>query len=341
MDDKDKQKTEDSSSLENQPTSVESSTKDSGPTTESLDGTDSSNQAATAKAAEEEAKKAKAKKENIFKKLGGKLNIYFLFFILIIIIAGLVAFVGYKGSQKQAEQQAGENTLTQDQLDALKNDSTTVGDPKQTLNVESNAIFAGKVLVRDSLDVAGTIRVGGALALPGITVSGSSSFDEVRINNLSISGNTAVQGNLTIQKDLTVSGNATFGGTLSAGQLSIQSLQVGGTLLVSRHIDANGPTPGKSNGTALGSGGTVSVSGSDTAGTITVNTGSGPPAGCFVTIIFNQAYNGTPNAVVTPVGSSAAGLNFYINRTNTTLSVCTTNPPPAQSNFSFDYIVFN
>jgi cytoskeletal protein CcmA (bactofilin family) len=340
MDDKDKQKTEDSSSAETKPTIIDT-TKEGGPSTESLDSTDASNQEATAKAAAEEAKKAKAKKDNIFKKLTGRLNIYLLFFILILIIAGLVAFVGYKGSQKEAEKSAEQNNLTAEQLDALKNSSSTVGDPKQTLNVESNAIFAGKVLVRDSLDVAGTIRVGGALALPGITVSGSSSFDEVKINNLAISGNTAIQGNLTVQKDLTVSGNATFGGTLSAAQLSIQNLQISNSLLISRHIDANGPTPGKTNGSALGGGGTVSVSGSDTAGTITVNTGSSPPAGCFVTITFVQAFSGTPNAVITPVGSSAAGLNYYINRSNTSMSVCTTNPPPAQTSFSFDYIVIN
>lgn len=340
MDDKDKSKTEDNSSLESQPT-VTDTTKSSGPSTESLDGTDASNQEVTAKVAAEEAQKAKAKKVNIFKKLTGRLNVYFLFFILILIIAGLVSFVGYKGSQKEAEKSVEQNNLTNEQLEALKNSSTSVGDPKQTLNVESNAIFAGKVLVRDSLDVAGTIRVGGALALPGITVSGSSSFDEVKINNLAISGNTAIQGNLTVQKDLTISGNATFGGTISASALNIQNLQISNNLLVSRHIDANGPSPGKTNGTALGGGGTVSVSGSDTAGTITVNTGSGPPAGCFVTITFNQAFNGTPNAVITPVGSSAAGLNYYINRSNTSLSVCTTNAPPAQTSFSFDYIVIN
>lgn len=309
-------------------------------TTESLDGTDASNQAATARAAEEEAKKSKAKRDNIFKRIFGRLNIYFLFFILILLIAGIVAFAGYRGSQKTADNDS-PNTLTNEQLDALKNSSTTVGDPKQVLNVESNAIFAGKVLVRDSLDVAGTIRVGGALALPGITVSGNSSFDEVRINNLSISGNTAIQGTLTIQKDLTVSGNATFGGTVSANQFSIQNLQIGNNLIISKHIDANGPVPGKTNGSALGSGGTVSVSGSDAAGTITINTGSGPPAGCFVTVSFVQAYNGQPSVVITPIGSSAAGLNYYVNRSASGFSVCTTNPPPGQTSFSFDYIVFN
>ncbi len=308
-------------------------------TTESLDGTDASNQQATAKVAEDEAKKAK--KGNIFKRIYGKLNIYFLFFILILLIAGFIAFIGYRGSQKENAQDNSPTTLTNEQLDALKNSSTTVGDPKQVLNVESNAIFAGKVLVRDSLDVAGTIRVGGALALPGITVSGSSSFDEVKINNLAISGNTAIQGTLTVQQDLTVSGNATFGGTISASALNIQNLQIGNNLIISKHIDANGPVPGKSNGTALGGGGTVSVSGSDAAGTITINTGSGPPAGCFVTVTFVQAYNGNPSVVISPVGSGAAGLNYYVNRSASSFSVCTTNAPPAQTSFSFDYIVFN
>ena len=49
--------------------------------------------------------------------------------------------------------------------------------------------------MRDSLDVAGTIRVGGALSLPGITVSGTSAFENVQVaSNLSIAGNAAVTG---------------------------------------------------------------------------------------------------------------------------------------------------
>lgn len=179
------------------------------------------------------------------------------------------------------------------------------------------------------------------MSLPGITVSGNSSFDEVNINSLQIAGNTTIQQQLTVQGNLAVNGSATFGGTLSAQKLSIQNLAVNGDLQFSGHIDAGGGSPGRSNGSALGSGGTSSVSGTDTAGTVNINTGGGPGAGCFATISFNKAYNITPHVVITPVGSSAASLNYYINRSAKSFSICTKNNPPAGKNFAFDYIVID
>jgi hypothetical protein len=91
----------------------------------------------------------------------------------------------------------------------------------------------------------------------------------------------------------------------------------------------------------LGAGGTVSVSGTDTAGTITINTGGSPAVGCFVTITFTQKFNATPHVVVTPVGSAGGGLNYYVNRSASDFSLCTTNPAPGGANFSFDYIALD
>jgi cytoskeletal protein CcmA (bactofilin family) len=270
------------------------------------------------------------------------LNIYLLLFVLILVVAGVIVYVGIQRNKKELQ----EPTLTTQELttEALKEinqSETKVGDPKQTLTIESNAIFSGKVLVRDSLDVAGTIKVGGALNLPGITVSGSSNFDQIQANRLAVAGDASVQGTLSVQKNLTVAGGATFGGPISAPQLSVQSLQISNDLSITRHIDAGGPTPGKSDGSALGAGGTASVSGTDTAGTVTINTGGAPSAGCFVTINFATKFGSTPHVVLTPVGSAAAGLNWYINRTTTNFSICTTNPAPVGQNFAFDYIALD
>ncbi len=269
-------------------------------------------------------------------------NVYLLVFVLILLIAIVVVVVGVQRSRKSA----GPTTVTPQELDqeALKNlngSETKVGDPKQTLSIESNAIFSGKVLVRDSLDVAGTIKVGGALNLSGITVSGTSNFDQVQAKRLAVAGETAIQGTLSLQKNLTVSGGGSFGGAVSAPQLNVQSLQLSGDLAINRHIDAGGPTPGASNGSALGAGGTASVSGTDTAGTVTINTGGGPGAGCFITINFATRFSGTPHVVIAPVGSAAAGLSYYINRSTTGFSICTTSPAPASQNFAFDYIVID
>ncbi|MEZ6331213.1 MAG: polymer-forming cytoskeletal protein [Candidatus Saccharimonadales bacterium] len=136
----------------------------------------------------------------------------------------------------------------------------------------SNAVFNGRALVRNDLDVAGTIRVGGALSLPGITVSGTSASENVQVaNNLSIAGNSAVQGTLTVQQNLSVGGSASFAGQISAPSLSVERLILNQDLQINRHIDAGGPTPVASRGSAVGGAGTVSVSGTDTAGTVSIN----------------------------------------------------------------------
>ncbi len=269
-----------------------------------------------------------------------RFNIYLLAFILLLLITGIAAYVAYRQNQA-ANTDLTTQQLSDSTLEQLQNSDVKVGDPKQTLSIEANAIFSGKVLVRDSLDVAGAIKVGGALSLPGITVSGTSSFEQVQASGLIVAGDTNVQGQVNVQKNLNVTGSGSFGGTLSAGQLSVQTLQLNGDFQLNRHFDPTGGSPSKSDGNALGSGGTASVSGTDTAGTVTINTGGGPATGCFVTLTFTQKFNGTPHVVITPIGSGAAGLNYYVNRSNTSFSICSTNAAGGSQSFSFDYIVMD
>jgi cytoskeletal protein CcmA (bactofilin family) len=293
---------------------------------------------------DEEKKPEKKKKLGAggIKGIVGRLNIYLLLFILILVLAVFVVFIGMQRSKKELENPTVTTTpLTQETLDQINGSDATVGDPKQTLSVESNAIFSGAVLVKGNLDVAGAIKVGGALNLPGLSVSGSSTFDQIAANGMAVSGDAGIQGTLNVQRNLTVGGSAQFGGPVSVPQLSVQSLVLEGDLAITRHIDGGGGTPGVSGGGALGGGGTVSVSGSDTAGTLTINTGGGPAAGCFATITFAQRFNQVPHIVITPVGSAAAGLNFYITRNTSSFQVCTTNPAPGGANFSFDWVAID
>jgi hypothetical protein len=285
----------------------------------------------------------KKKKRSPAKGIVARLNIYLLGFIFVILLAGIVSFVSYQKSKQGEKKEANVSTepLSQEDLEKLRQTDVKVGDPKSILSVESNAIFAGKVLIRDSLEVAGQIKVGGPLSLPGLSVSGTSNFDQVSVNSLQVSGSATIQGQLNVQNNLGVSGSLNVGGTISASRLNIEIMQVNGDLQVNRHIDAGGGTPGKVDGGALGSGGTSSVSGTDTAGTITINTGGGTSAGCFVTVSFTQRFNNVPHVVVTPVGPAAGNLNYYINRSATNFSVCTTNAAAIGQNFSFDYIVID
>lgn len=278
----------------------------------------------------------------LLQKIATHINIYLLLFILMVVIAAIGVFVSMQQSKKeQQEPTLTTQDLTQEALEQINETEVTVGDPKQTLSIESNARFAGNVLVQKNLDVAGTIKVGSALNLPGISVSGTSTFDQIQANRLAVSGDGSIQGTMTVQNNLTVAGGGSFGGPLSAPRLAVQTLQLNGDLTLTRHIDAGGPTPRLARGSALGSGGTASIGGTDTAGTITINTGSSPGAGCFATITFANQFNGTPHVTITPVGSAAAGLNWYINRTGSGFSVCTTNPAPAGQNFAFDFIAID
>ena len=269
-------------------------------------------------------------------------NLYLWIFAVIILLAGAGTYIALNWQNKFSKPSKKADSLTGEQLAQLQGNVTIVGDPKQTLDIQGNSVFEGQVLVRNDLDISGSVKVGGSLSLPAITVGGTSSFGQVQVNNtLSVSGNSAVSGTLSVNKSLSVSGNGSFGGSLTAASLSVNSLQMSGDLIINRHIAVGGATPGKTNGGALGSGGTASVSGTDTAGTITINTGSSPPAGNFVTITFVNHFNTTPHVVVTPVGSAAASLQFYVTRSTTSFTLSTASAPPAGSNFSFDYIVFD
>ena len=283
-----------------------------------------------------------SRKRRGLRKLFSKINIYLLLFIILVVIGGVIFAVALLTNRTVEKSTVESQTLNKDTLNQLSTSDVTVGQPKQTLNVQSNAVFGGKVLIRDRLEVAGSLQVGGSLNIPGITVSGNSVFDQVQINkSLSVAADTAFQGQLSIQKGISVAGGGTFGGAISAPQITANTLQLNGDLNITHHITAGGATPGKSNGNALGSGGTTSVSGSDSAGSVNVNTGSGAAAGCFVTVNFTQKFNATPHVLITPVGADAAGINYYVNRSTTNFSVCAANVPPSNASFGFDYFILD
>jgi len=254
----------------------------------------------------------------------------------------MVVVIAYLKSHTKTANNINDQTLSQNSISQLAKSDVTVGDVKQTLSVQSNAVFAGQVLVRKDLQVAGKLEVGGSLSLTGITVSGDSIFDQIQVNkNLQVAGDTALQGQLTVQKSLNVNGGGTFNGALSAPQLNVNVLQINGDLNLTHHISAGGATPGRTSGTALGGGGTASVSGSDTAGSITISTGGSPSSGCFITVNFVNKFNNTPHVVVSPVDAGSATLQYYVTRTTTSFSVCTANAAPSGQTFGFDYIVFD
>jgi cytoskeletal protein CcmA (bactofilin family) len=298
-------------------------------------------------AAETEAgagKKDKGPKQpSAVKKSLRKFNIYLLMFLLVMSIGVVVSVVGYLNSKKPPKLPTIANQeLTADTLKQLANSDATVGSSGQTLTVQGNAVFAGQVLVRSDLNVAGNIQLGGVLNVPTLTVSGKTNLADTQINTLQVASTTTLQGTVTVQKDLNVGGTAAFSGPVVAGTITASKIIMSGNgqLQIPNHLSFPGATPARTlNAALLGTGGSATLGGSDTSGTINVNTGNGPSAGCFMTVKFNVPYATTPHVIISPVGLGAALSQYYVERSTTGFSVCSANAPPANQPFAYDYFI--
>jgi cytoskeletal protein CcmA (bactofilin family) len=281
-------------------------------------------------------------KQSSFPQLPSFVNIYFVIFLILLAGAGVIIFIAFRSSESNTPKTSSVESLNDKQLAALNGNTTLVGDSKHTLDIQSNSVFEGQVLMRSDLNIAGSIKVGGTLSLSSVTVGGTSNLGQLQVGGtLSVAGNTTIQGQVSIQKNLNVAGSGSFGGSLSASQLTVGSLQISGDFSPARHIAPSGRTPGKTDGGALGGGGTASVSGSDTSGTVTINTGSGPAAGCFISVNFVNGFNTTPHVVISPSNSNAGNISYYVNRSAASFSVCTATVPAGATTYLFDYIVFD
>jgi hypothetical protein len=284
------------------------------------------------------------KKLSPIKKFFHKVNLYALIFFLLIVVAGAVTIVNYLNSQKATpESSLNSQDLSQDALKQLANTDASVGNTSQTLTIQGNAIIAGQTLARGSLNVAGNFQTAGSIQGASLTVSGAANLGATQINSLQVATNAAIQGSTTL-RDLNVAGAASFGGALTASQITVTNLILSGnaTLQVPNHIGFTGPAPSRViNAAVLGRGGSASVNGSDTSGTVNLSTGSGTTAGCFVQINFNQAFAKQPHVIVSPVGASAGQTQYYVTRTNAGFSICAAAPAPANQTFAFDYFVSN
>jgi cytoskeletal protein CcmA (bactofilin family) len=294
--------------------------------------------------AEEEAKKPPVKKVSAVRRFFRKMNVYFLLFLLTLVIAGAIVAVYYLNSQKEpVVPTIGSQELSEDALKQLANKDASVGDSSQTLTIQGNAIINGQTLMRGNLNVAGNLQTGGSLQAPSLTISGKTTLGETQINSLQIASNTAIQGDTSL-RNLTVAGSSNFSGAMKASQITASRLILSGnaSLEIPNHISFTGPSPSRSiTSSVLGSGGSASVNGSDTTGTININTGNNPQAGCFARISFNQAFTNPPHVIISPVGNAAGRTQHYVDRDKTGFSICTANAAPANQAFAFDYFVTN
>ncbi len=294
------------------------------------------------KASEPAATEAKPteKKASGIKRFLRKVNLYVLFFFLVVAIAAIVTIVNYLNAQKDPVlPTVGSQELTQEALQQLANTDASVGNASQTLTIQGNAVIDGQTLMRGNLNIAGNLQTGGSIQGPTLTISGATNLGDTQINSLQVATNTAIQGSTTM-RDLSVTGSSTFNGPVTMSQLTVTSLVLSGnaTLQVPNHISFTGPTPNRTvNAGPLGSGGSASVSGSDTAGTVNISTGNSPQSGCMIRINFAQAFTKQPYVIISPVGNAASRTQYYVDRDQAGFSICTSAPAPGNSSFGFDY----
>ena len=282
------------------------------------------------------------KKISPLKRLFRRVNVYFLLFVLVVVIAGAIATVNYLNSQKAPkEATTASQSLTTDALKQLSNTDVSVGDSSQTFTIQGNAIITGQTLMRGDLNVAGNFQTGGSIKAPSITISGDANLGTAQVNSLQVAQDVAIQGKTTM-RDLSVAGAATFKGAITASQITASRLVLSGNavLEVPNHLAFTGSTPSRTiNSGALGSGGSVSISGSDTSGTVNINTGNGPATGCFTHITFRQVFTHQPRVIISPINAGAGLTNYYVTRDTAGFSICAAKPAPAHSSFGFDYFV--
>jgi hypothetical protein len=306
--------------------------------------------------ADEEAKNAAAnpeqevangdgeKKLSPLKQIFRKVNLYILIFALVLVVAGVVTVVNYLNSQKETPAaNVAAQTLSADALKQLANTNATVGAPAQTLTIQGNAVITGQTLTRGSLSVAGNFQTGGSIGSPSLTISGTSNLGTAQINSLQVATNTSIQGSTTL-RDLNVAGASSFSGAITASQITVTKLILAGNgvLELPNHLSFSGTVPGRSitGSGILGNAGTVSVNGSDTSGSINMGTGNNPTgSGCIVRINFRQKFATQPHVIVSPVGSAAGNMQYYVNKDVNGFSLCTNNTPAANSVFGFDFFV--
>ena len=272
--------------------------------------------------------------------------------IAILAINGAVIFFIMRG-QNNASAQANreEVTLSSSSLDKLGVSRNAVGDLGTELIVGPNSRFSGNV------KIAGNVSIGGQLQLNSKFSASEASLaklqaGEVSVNSLSINsdlttgglnvgrdlavaGNSRIQGTLTIGQILTVNNSVNVAGNLAiGGALSVRNFQVN-TLTIAGHLISTGAAPGVSGGGALGSNGTVSISGNDTAGTIGVNIGVGASTGCLASVSFRERFVVTPHVVVT--GSMPTNI-YLAGRTSSGFTVCTAGAL-SPGGYFIDYVV--
>ena len=232
-------------------------------------------------------------------------------------------------------------TLSADDIKKLSEVGANLGTANQTLNIGANTLFRGKVDVGGDLSIGGRLNANGPVTLSQLNITGTTAATGLNVgSNLIVGGSTTLQHSLTVADLLAVNGGLNVSGAtsvngLNANSIAVRTISISGPLTIG-HLATQGPAP-TIVANAVGGGGTVSISGNDTAGTININTGGGP-GGVLATITFRAAYASTVHVLLTPLTGGAASAGAFVTRNGGGFQIHA-NTPPAGSTLSFDYMV--
>ena len=281
--------------------------------------------------------------------------------VVVVILGVNAAVIGFviKGQSKdEAKTDQGQVTISQSVLDGLGVNRDAVGNAGVELTINPDARFKGKLQVGGDVSVAGQLKLNSKFSATDASLAkldaGNTSLNQLNVNGdasatnlslrgqLTVTGTTRLQGDVTLSRLLTVNnsaniaGNLAVGGALSVSRFQTSNLVVDGNVTLGGRFISRGAAPRVGPGLALGSNGTVSISGSDAVGTVAANIGTGASAGIVANITFRSPYDSTPRVVVTAVGAGIGSV--YVNRSASGFSIGVNSPTPP-GGYAFDYIV--
>lgn len=277
------------------------------------------------------ARRPAPKNRRSMRNLFSKKNV--LIFGLVVIVLGTLAsgmfIILKKPAPKPANNTYVINTQSLDNGTLNELTSQADGNIKQQLTISPETIFKNDVTVQGSVKINKDLTVDGHTNLQGPTTISDS---------LTVSRSLTVNGNAALASNLTVNGQISAA-SLSVGSLTISSINLSNNLVFAGHLVPNGTAPAARISVAAG-GGSVSISGNDTAGTVSITVGSGGLlAGEMAIISFKAAFNTTPKVQLTPINDAASGLRYYATRSASFFTVNTSTAPTAGMTYVFDYFV--
>ncbi len=275
--------------------------------------------------------------------------------IAILLINAVILGLVLKGKSKTIGVGVnGKVTLSQGVLNQIGVSNNTIGESSDELIVVPNSQFNGKLKVAGDTNIGGQLFVNNKLSgsdasltqleagntsLQQLNVSGASTLSGLNLrSNLAVTGTTQLQGAVTINQLLTVNNSLNVVGNLSVGgTFSARSFTSSGTFTIGGHVITTGASPGVGpGGPALGSNGTVSISGNDAAGRIAINIGVGATSGTLANVAFHTQFGSVPRIVISPNG--VAGSFYVLNSSVGGFSVGVGGGLPP-GGYAIDYIV--